>query len=142
MRKLITGVLLSACIAGSAFAGGQHSGGHKGQSFFPVHKMVKVLDLSDEQAAQIKALKAEMKANRPEKDNATSIRAQLAQLDSSDANYEQALNELADLRAQRAKEQFLNAADMRLKISQILTPEQLEKFNAMAEKRAKRHNKA
>ena len=32
-------------------------------------------------------------------------------------------------------------ADMRVKVQQILTAEQLEKFNAMAEKRAKRHNK-
>tara|TARA_R110001606_G_C14951474_1_gene600611 strand:- start:3 stop:431 length:429 start_codon:yes stop_codon:yes gene_type:complete len=142
MKKLIAGVLLSACIAGSALAGGQHSDGHKGQGFLPIHKMVKVLDLSDEQASQLKALKAEMKANRPEKGSGTSMKAQLAQLDSSDENYEQKLNELADLRAERAKAQFLKAADMRMKINQILTPEQLEKFNALKEKRSKRHNKA
>ncbi|MBJ2137866.1 Spy/CpxP family protein refolding chaperone [Paraglaciecola chathamensis] len=141
MKKLITGVLLSACIATTAFAGGKHSDGHRGQGFLPIHKMVRVLDLSDEQKDQLKALKAEMRADRTEKGSQTSLKAQLAALDASDANYEQDLNELANLSAERAKERVLKMADMRVKVQQILTPEQLEKFNAMAEKRAKRHNK-
>lgn len=141
MKKLITGVLLSACIATSAFAGGKHSDGYRGQGFLPIHKMVRVLDLSDAQKDQLKALKKEMKENRPEKGTQTSIKAQLAALDASDANYEQELNQLADLSAERAKARVLKMADMRVKVQQILTAEQLEKFNAMAEKRAKRHNK-
>lgn len=142
MKKLITGILLSVCIAGTAFAGGHRSEGHKGQGFFPLHKMVKVLDLSDAQKEQFKALKDEMKASRPEKGSDMSITAQLAQLDPSDSNYEQSLNALADQRAERARAQFLKMADMRIKIKQILTPEQLEKFTAMADKRRKGHHKS
>jgi protein CpxP len=100
-----------------------------------------VLDLSDEQKDQLKVLKEEMKANRPEKGTQTSIKAQLAALDASDANYEQELNQLADLSAERAKARVLKMADMRVKVQQILTAEQLEKFNEMAEKRAKRDGK-
>ncbi|MGY0623672.1 MAG: Spy/CpxP family protein refolding chaperone, partial [Paraglaciecola chathamensis] len=111
MKKLITGVLLSACIATTAFAGGKHSDGHRGQGFLPIHKMVRVLDLSDEQKDQLKALKAEMRADRPEKGSQTSLKAQLAALDASDANYEQDLNELANLSAERAKERVLKMAD-------------------------------
>ncbi|MFQ3197691.1 MAG: protein CpxP [Paraglaciecola sp.] len=141
MKKLITGVLLSVCIAGSAFAGGHHSGEYKGHDPFPSHKMVRVLDLSDAQKAQFKALKEEIKANRGQRSNVTSGKTQLAQLDPSDANYEQALNTMADQRAEGAREQFLQMAEMRIMIKQILTAQQLEKFNAMAEKRGKRHDK-
>ncbi|MAD14873.1 MAG: repressor CpxP [Alteromonadaceae bacterium] len=141
MKTLITGVLLSACIATTAFAGGKHSDSHRGQGFLPIHKMVRVLDLSDEQKDQLKALKEEMKANRPEKGTQTSIKTQLAALNASDANYEQELNQLADLSAERAKTRVLKMADMRVKVQQILTAEQLEKFNEMTEKRAKRDGK-
>jgi len=33
MKKLITGVLLSACIATTAFAGGKHSDERRGEGF-------------------------------------------------------------------------------------------------------------
>ncbi|ABG40817.1 protein of unknown function, Spy-related protein [Paraglaciecola sp. T6c] len=141
MKKLITGVLLSACIATTAFAGAKHSDGHRGQGFLPIHKMARVLDLSDEQKDQLKALKEEMKANRPAKGTQTSLKAQLAALDPSDASYEQELSQLADLSAERAKARVLKMADMRIKVQQILTAEQLEKFNEISEKRAKRHHK-
>jgi protein CpxP len=135
-------MVLSACLVGTAFAGGHKSGEHRGQDFFPSHKMAKVLELSDAQKEQFKALKEEMKANRPEKGGDKPIKAQLAQLDQNDSNYEQSLNELAEMHADRAKSQFLKMADMRIKIKQILTAEQLEKFNAMAKKRNKGQHKA
>jgi protein CpxP len=141
MKKLITGVLLSACIATTAYAGGKQSQDHKGQGFFPIHKMVKILDLTEDQEDQLKALKEEMRADRPEKGTRTSIRAQLAALSTSDENYQQELNALADLSAERAKERVLKMADMRAKVQHILTAEQLEKFNAMAEKRGERRAK-
>jgi len=142
MKKLIASVLLSACIATTAYAGGKHSDDRKGPNFFPIHKMTKVLDLTDEQQDALKALKAELKAerkaNRPEKGSEDSFRAQFKALDPSDANYEQDLNELANLKAEKAKARFLKMADVRVKVSEILTDEQLEKFESMKDKRGKR----
>jgi len=142
MKKLMTGVLLSACIATTAYAGGKHSNDHRGPAFFPIHKMAKVLDLTDAQQEELKALKSElradMKANRPEKGSQMSMKAQLAALDPADANYQAELNKLADLRAEKAKARFLKMAEVRAKVSEILTDEQLEKFESMKEKRGKR----
>lgn len=142
MKKLITGVLLSACIATTAYAGGKHSDDHKGQGFFPIHKMVRVLDLTEEQQEALKALKVELKAerraDRSAKEGHTSIRAQFEALNPTDANYQQDVNELAELQAEKAKARFLRMADVRVKISEILTDEQLDKFESMKEKRSKR----
>ena len=142
MKKLIAGVLLTTCIATAAVAGGHHSKDHRGAGFMPIQKMVKVLDLTEAQQEQLKALKeemrSEMKAKRGERSREDSIKAQLAQLDPSDANYEQDLNELANLQAEKAKARFLKMAEMRVKISQILTPEQLEKLDSIAKKRGER----
>jgi protein CpxP len=142
MKKLITGVLLSACIATTAYAGGKHSDERKGHDFFPIHKMVRVLDLTEDQQEALKALKDELKAERratrEAKEGSTSIRAQFAALNPNDANYEQEVNELAELQAEKAKARFLQMADVRVKISEILTDEQIEKFEAMKDKRSKR----
>jgi protein CpxP len=141
MKKLIAGVLLSTCIATAAVAGGKDCDDRRGEGGFLNHKMVKVLELSDAQKEQFKALKDEMKANRPAKDQMTPIRAQLAQLDTNDTDYNEEINALADEAAERAKSRFLKMAEMRVKISQILTPEQLEKFDEMAEERGMKGGK-
>lgn len=142
MKKLITGVLLSACIATTAYAGGKHSDDRKGHDFLPIHKMVRVLDLTEEQQEALKALKVELKterkANRPAKDGHNSVRAQFAALDPTDVNYQQDVNALAELQAEKAKARFLKMADVRVKVSEILTDEQLDKLESMKEKRGKR----
>ena len=138
MKKLITGVLLSACIATTAYAGGMHSDERRGEGFFPIHKMVKVLELTDEQKAQFKALKEELKAEREVKKSQMrgddSGRIKLAGLNPDDADYQEKLNALAEQKAERAKARFLKMAEVREKISDILTEEQLEKFDEMAQK--------
>ncbi len=57
MKKLLTGVLLSACIATTAYAGGKHSDERRGGSVFPLHKMEKVLALTDEQLEKFDEMK-------------------------------------------------------------------------------------
>jgi len=145
MKKLITGVLLSACIATTAYAGGKHSDERRGEGFFPIHKMVKVLELTDEQKAQFKALKEELKAEREVKKSQMrgddSGRIKLAGLNPDDADYQEKLNALAEQKAERAKARFLKMAEVREKISDILTDEQLEKFDEMAQKQGKRRKK-
>ena len=145
MKKLITGVLLSACIATTAYAGGKHSDERRGEGFFPIHKMVKVLELTDEQKAQFKALKEELKAEREVKKSQMrgddSGRIKLAGLNPDDADYQEKLNALAEQKAERAKARFLKMAEVREKISDILTDEQLEKVDEMAQKQGKRGKK-
>ena len=68
-------------------------------------------------------------------------RIKLAGLNPDDADYQEKLNALAEQKAERAKARFLKMAEVREKISDILTEEQLEKFDEMAQKQGKRGKK-
>jgi len=147
MKKLITGVLLSACIATTAYAGGKHSDERRGGSVFPLHKMEKVLALTDEQIAQFQTLKEELKAERRAKksemreEGMRKNRNLLAGLNPDDADYQDKVNAIAEEKAQQVKARFLKRAEIRAKAADILTDEQLEKFDEMKGKRGKKQRK-
>lgn len=143
MKKFISGFLFSACIASTAIAGGHGDDRFKDRGehdFIPMHKLAKVLDLSDEQKSQFKALREEMKENRPEHNGEDSVREQFKQLDASASDYQANVNELADKVAEKAKERFLDMANMRVKMEAILTPEQIEKLKTLKDKAGKRRS--
>jgi protein CpxP len=141
MKKLISVILLSACITGSAFAGahnGDRQGGHRGEGPMPLHKLAKVLDLSDSQIEQFKLLKQESKDLRVQGKRENSVMSKATELDPNANDYLDSLNALADQRAAQARERFLSMAEQRIKMREILTPEQLVKLNSLQEKREKR----
>lgn len=144
MKKFISSVLLSACIASSALAGG-HDGDkfrpHGPGDFMPLHKLAKVLDLSDEQKAELKALREEMRENRPERNPENSVPYQFKQLDPSASDYQQNVEQLADISAENARERFLKMAEMRVKIEAILSPEQVAKLKILNERKDRKHSK-
>lgn len=140
MKKLIAVILFSACIAGSASAG-EHRGGHRGEGALPLHKLAKVLDLSEQQIEQFKLLKEDFKETRPQWDKEDSVKNKLAKLDPYANDYTESLNELADLSAQQARERFLSMAEKRAKMREILNPEQLEKLESLHEIREKRQKR-
>lgn len=144
MKKLITGVLLSACVAATAYAGGKNSDERRGGDFLPLHKMERVLDLTDEQIAQFEALKDELKAERQakraemgEEGKRRKMNA-LAGLNPDDADYQEKVNAIAEQKAEKVKERFLKRAELRMKVADILTDEQLEKFDKLKKKRGKK----
>ena len=144
MKKLITGVLLSACIATTAYAGGKNSDERRGGDFLPLHKMERVLDLTDEQIAQFEALKDELKAERQAKRAEMGEEGKrrkmnvLAGLNPDDADYQEKVNAIAEQKAEKVKARFLKRAELRMKVADILTDEQLEKFDNMKKKRGKK----
>lgn len=144
MKKLITGVLLSACIATTAYAGGKNSDERRGGDFLPLHKMERVLDLTEEQKVQFQALKEELKAEREakrtemgEEGKRRKVNA-LAGLNPDDPDYQAKVEAIADQKAEKAKARFLKRAELRMKVAEILTDEQLEKFDNMRKKRGKK----
>ena len=144
MKKLITGVLLSACIATTAYAGGKNSDERRGGDFLPLHKMERVLDLTEEQKVQFQALKEELKAEREakraemgEEGKRRKVNA-LAGLNPDDADYQEKVNTIAEQKAEKVKARFLKRAELRMKVADILTDEQLEKFDNMKKKRGKK----
>jgi periplasmic protein CpxP/Spy len=140
MKKLLSVILLSASIATTAMAG-EHKGdakdGHRGDGPLPLHKLAKVLDLSETQIEQFKLLKQESQGNHPKWERENSIMDKLAQLDPNANDYTESLNELADLSAEKARERFLMMAEKRAKMREILNPEQLEKLESLQEMREK-----
>ena len=144
MKKLITGVLLSACIATTAYAGGKNSDERRGGDFLPLHKMERVLDLTDEQIAQFEALKDELKAERQAKRSEMGEEGKrkkmdaLAGLNPDDADYQEKVNAIAEQKAEKVKARFLKRAELRMKVADILTDEQLEKFDKLKKKRGKK----
>lgn len=144
MKKLITGVLLSACIATTAYAGGKNSDERRGGDFLPLHKMERVLDLTEEQKVQFQALKEELKAEREakrtemgEEGKRRKVNA-LAGLNPDDPDYQAKVEAIAGQKAEKAKARFLKRAEIRMKVAEILTDEQLEKFDNMKKKRGKK----
>ncbi|MDP5029165.1 Spy/CpxP family protein refolding chaperone [Paraglaciecola sp.] len=143
MKKFISVILLSACVASSAFAKehGDRNRDHRGDGPMPLHKLVKVLDLSEAQIEQFKLLKQESKEGRSQKNRDDSVMMKLADLDPNANDYADSLSQLADARAEQARARFLVMAERRAKMQEILTPEQLDKLKLMQEKREKRGKK-
>ena len=109
--------------------------------------MEKVLALTDEQIAQFQTLKEELKAERRAKksemreEGMRKNRNLLAGLNPDDADYQDKVNAIAEEKAQQVKARFLKRAEIRAKVADILTDEQLEKFDEMKGKRGKKQRK-
>jgi Spy/CpxP family protein refolding chaperone len=65
----------------------------------------------------------------------------LAGLNPDDADYQEKVNAIAEQKAEKVKARFLKRAELRMKVADILTDEQLEKFDNMKKKRGKKQRK-
>ena len=145
MKKLISAMIVSVSLSATALAGGpdgERFGGPRGEGMPPMHKLAKMLDLSESQKDQFKQLRQAGKAERREHKREDSAFYQLSQLDTQDADYPNKVEQLAAQHAEQARQRFLAMADMREKFASILTAEQLEKFKQLAHKRESRHGMA
>ncbi len=114
---LATGVLLGA-LALTAHA-------QPGERMF--ERMSKKLDLTAEQQASVREIRAEYGGNREE---ALAKRAEIkALVDSGE------VDAAAELAATHAREAVYRRAEMRNALSQVLTPEQLAEMEALTEQR-------
>jgi len=100
-------------------------------------KMLKQLDLSDDQKTQIKGIfEASRKESRSE--NRMSARHELMRLDPSADDYDAQVSQLADQAADNARQLLVKAAETKQKISNILTEEQRAELK---QKMQERHDK-
>lgn len=149
--SLIALVASSALLTGSLYANdaqtdnapqaemhhkqGKH---HKGG----MHKLLRKLDLTDAQKADVKAVMEKYKAQRPERPTDEQRAAHKAEMLSliTNANFDEAKAQ-AMISAQQEKRQAqaLQHLKMQNEIYQLLTPEQQEKYKARMEKG--RHHK-
>ncbi len=147
MNKLLAGIVLSTFIATAAHAGDKEREYHKKGNFMPMHKIERVLDLTDEQKTKLQALKEEIKAerrsNREEgkgrgRDEHTKL---MRDLNPNDPDYQEKVNAMANEKAEKAKSRFLKHAEIQMKVAEILTEEQMDKLEKMKSKRSEKHHK-
>lgn len=99
-------------------------------------KMVKVLDLSDEQKAQIKAIRAQAKEDKKaSKETMRAFKQSVKPLAHSDELDEQAVLDLFETNKDFFAQQLLAEVKTKHAIYQVLTPEQRIKWQAYKEAR-------
>lgn len=134
-RKLVTGAvaatILTGATAGIALAHDRGDERHE--------RMARVLELSDEQQAQLQQLWSERReAMLERRDERGGKGMALGALDPTADNFDAEVEKLiADAQA-RVAERIQAQAEMKRKMSEILTPEQREKWQAMMAERGER----
>ncbi len=130
MKKLIvTAATLALIVAGTstiAYGGKGNCKGKKIGSDERITLMKHVLDLSDEQVAQVREIKATRITQA--RDAFGQERQRIRDLDPSSSEYEEAVAEHAKARAEKVEAKIVDRGQMRAEIFAILTPEQQEKF--------------
>lgn len=105
--------------------------GHHGHDKGGMHKMLRKLDLTDAQKAEVKLIVEKYKAQageRPTKEQRAEHKAQMLSIVTS-ANFDEAAAQAMIEQKQQAHQQTaLKMLKMQNEIYQILTPEQQEKF--------------
>ncbi|WP_028876548.1 Spy/CpxP family protein refolding chaperone [Teredinibacter turnerae] len=138
-KALIGAGLISMAASAMAMGPGQGGCGKGGGGGFQgrgLEMMEYALDLTTEQKAQIQALRDEHAAARGERGLGNP--AALSQLDPSAADYQTQLDALAAQAADSARQRVYFHAEMQAKMREILTPEQLEKWQDMKSRMGKR----
>lgn len=141
MKKIFTVVgVAAALLVGSvgvmAFAENRHhDSGHEGhRAGFMIERLGRKLNLTDEQDTQLKALTTEarpiMKQGRQ---MMKSLRAEMMDFSSIGADYDTRIIRLADEQAELTRQLILQAADVKLKVAQILNEDQLVKLQELSE---------
>ncbi|MCL1142870.1 Spy/CpxP family protein refolding chaperone [Shewanella gaetbuli] len=113
--------------------GKKHHRGHKKSS---MHKMLRKLDLSDAQKAQVKTIVEKYKAQRPEKpskEERTAHKAEMVSLLTAASFDEVTAQQMISQKQVREAEKMLQHMKMQNEIYQLLTPEQQAKFTERLE---------
>lgn len=145
MNKLITGLMISACLATSTLTLAQDHGGRNNDGFKSAQSFTRKLDLTDEQKEQIKTIvqsvrgddsEAKDKSKRKSKRNNNYSAA--TNLDPSSSTYDQDVLTMANEQSEKIKQQTIQMADVKKQIYAVLTYEQQEELRTLREERAER----
>ncbi len=148
MKTLFASIgVITALLVGSvgvmAFAGHRH--GESGHGGHRVEKMIErlggKLDLSNQQKTQLQQLGAD---SRPLLSQGRSMMKELRQemmsFDTLGADYQTRMIQLADEQAEKTRQLVLQAADIKLRVAEILNDEQLVKLQELSTQFEGRHH--
>ena len=139
IASLLAGTLGVAGVAQACGGpGGHHRGDHQGDRIMHV---IKKLDLTEEQRETIRSIKSEsrdqMQAKRDEMQKIRQALREQSRAVEFDANK---VRELADAKSKIMADITVQKIQDMHQVRKQLTPEQLEKFDAMKDKRSKRRD--
>lgn len=150
LAGILAGTLGVAGISGAAYACGgpggdsrgdrhsQYRGEHRGDQ---MKHMMKKLDLSQEQREAIRTIKNESREQmQAKRDEMFEIRKALKKQASAKTFDAAKVRELAEAKSKIMADMTVQRIENMHEIRKQLTPEQLEKFDAMKNKRSKRNN--
>jgi len=105
-------------------------------------RMAAKLDLSDEQKAQVRALKQNSRNDiKPLRNEQRALRKEIRQLDSNANDYAAKLADAANRQAELTRQMIIAKGNKRQQMTSILTPEQLAKKKEMRSNRKARFQK-
>lgn len=145
-KKIISVIAIAGAVAFSGAQAGEREGGHRhdGKRGNHMERMVKKLDLSEEQQVSIKALINEFKANKQRPDREAMKAKHLAMKERfaaimADPNFDQAaVNQYLQERAAKHNAYKLEKLKLQHAIYQQLTPEQQPKYLKMMAKKIRK----
>lgn len=103
-------------------------------------KMKDYLELTDEQAAQMKTLFEQQMAGKGKGSSPRGIHQAMRDLNPADSDYQDKVNSLIESAQKQMAERMQAQATMRQQVYLLLTPEQRTKLEAMQEKRHSRRD--
>ncbi|MFY8273565.1 Spy/CpxP family protein refolding chaperone [Pseudoalteromonas sp. SSDWG2] len=137
IKALLIAGLLTVSVSSAAAWAGHHGEGHKQRGMF-AERMMRALDLSEQQQAQIKALREQHKSEL-NRGGRREMKASMDSLVRTSAEFdEQAVKELLASKQEERLQHQVARVKMQHQIWNILTEEQQEKFAQMKENHEQR----
>ncbi len=139
MNKILPALLITSLLATSGTALAQtkdYHHGHKYGGHMGLHRIEKVVELSEEQKTALKDLRHDVKADRPERTH-----RRLSGLDPTAPDYQQQVEAIADAAAEQARKRVLQQGEMHQRVNAILTDEQKEKLRANKQEMMEKHGR-
>jgi Spy/CpxP family protein refolding chaperone len=147
MKKLIAGLMVSACLTAPTLTLAQDHGGRNNDSFRSAQQFIRKLDISDEQKEQIKTIIQSARGNEETKENSKrkskrnkNFTSTAVDLDPSSSTYDQDVLTMADEQAEKMKQRLIQMADIKKQIYAVLTYEQQEELKTLRAERAERRS--
>lgn len=133
-KSKLAGLTLIIALAGSAVVAnaGPHYKGHYADK--PIEKMMKRLDLSEEQEAQVEDILDKHEAVRQHRKGFPKMKAMMM-LDPDAEDYAEQVNAQATKASEKVKEHMLKMAEVRKEIHGVLTEAQKQEMKALMAKR-------
>lgn len=140
MKKLLVTTLVGALVVAPVAFAAKSSGEGKQRGGHPAMKMMKQLDLTDEQKAQVKEIMQQHKpqANAEQRQAMYQQRMEIITAASFDEGAAQAF---IDVQQANHQTRMMNMLQAQQEIYQVLTPEQQQKYQELSAKKMEKQQK-